>query len=53
MQVEGIDFFDTFSPVVNWTFSVILSLETKQVDYTTAFLHAQNHVAPNCDDLSE
>jgi len=51
MQVEGIDLFDTFSPVLNWTFSVILSLEAKQVDYTAAFLHA--HVAPNCDDLSE
>ena len=47
-QQEGIDFFDTYSPVVSWStirllliMSIILDLETKQVDYTLAFLHAE------------
>jgi hypothetical protein len=46
-QVEGVDFFDTFAPVVNWTtvrlmliLSAILGLSTHQVDYTAAFVHA-------------
>jgi len=41
------DYFDTFAPVVSWTtvqillvLSVIFDLDTKQVDYTCAFLHA-------------
>ena len=47
-QQEGIDFFDTYSPVVSWStirllliMSIILDLETKQVDYTLAFVHAE------------
>lgn len=47
MQIAGVDFFDTFSPVVSWStvrllliISVILELETKQVDYTLAFPQA-------------
>jgi len=58
--VEGIDFFDTFAPVVNWTIvrlmlilSVILGLATKQVDSTAAFLRAPIDVAANWDDLSK
>ena len=46
-QQEGIDFFDTFAPVVQWCtirllliLSILLQLETVQVDYTAAFLHA-------------
>ena len=46
-QVHGVDHFGTFAPVVSWTtvrilliLSVILRLDTKQVDYTRAFLHA-------------
>eukprot|EP00733_Pompholyxophrys_punicea_P000481 Pompholyxophrys_punicea_v1_NODE_136_length_3267_cov_3.636364.p1 type:complete len:383 gc:universal NODE_136_length_3267_cov_3.636364:1948-800(-) len=46
-QIEGVDFFDTFSPVVAWStvrllliLSVVLGLCTKQVDYTNAFVHA-------------
>jgi hypothetical protein len=46
-QVEGVDFFDTFAPVVNWRtvrlmliLSAILGLSTHQVDYTAAFIHA-------------
>jgi hypothetical protein len=46
-QIEGVDFFETFAPVVNWTtvrlllvLSQVLNLSTKQVDYTAAFIHA-------------
>jgi hypothetical protein len=46
-QIEGVDFFETFAPVVNWTtvrllliLSQVLSLSSKQVDYTAAFVHA-------------
>jgi hypothetical protein len=47
MQIEGVDFFETYSPVVAWstvrlllTLSVHLGWESKQVDYTLAFVHA-------------
>ena len=46
-QEEGIDFFETYSPVVAWStirllllLSILLELKTKQVDYTLAFVHA-------------
>jgi hypothetical protein len=46
-QVEGVDYFDTYAPVVTWTIvqillimSSILGLATTQVDYTAAFVHA-------------
>jgi hypothetical protein len=46
-QIEGVDFFDTYAPVVAWStvrllliLSVILGLATKQVDYTLAFVQA-------------
>jgi Reverse transcriptase (RNA-dependent DNA polymerase) len=48
-QIDGIDFDsdNIFSPVVNWNtvrliliLSLILGLESKQVDYTAAFVHA-------------
>jgi hypothetical protein len=49
-QIEGVDFFETFAPVVNWTtvrllliLSQVLNLSTKQVDYTAAFIHAPLH----------
>lgn len=47
-QVEGIDFFDTYAPVVQWsTIRLLLTLilhsnwVTKQVDYTNAFAQAK------------
>lgn len=59
-QVEGVDFFDTYAPVVNWqtvrlmlVLSVILELSTKQVDYTAAFVHAPIDKDPNWDNLTE
>ena len=46
-QLEGVDFFETFAPVVSWTtirlmliLSLVLRLASRQVDYTAAFLHA-------------
>ena len=46
-QQQGVDFFETYAPVVSWTtvrlllvFSMILDLKTKQVDYTAAFVQA-------------
>ena len=46
-QKEGVDYFDTYSPVVSWStvrllliLSVMMELKTKQVDYTLAFVHA-------------
>jgi hypothetical protein len=46
-QIEGVDFFDTYAPVVSWTtvrtllvLSIVLGLCTKQVDYTLAFCQA-------------
>ena len=47
LQKEGIDVFETYAPVVSWTtirllliLSVILELDTVQVDYTAAFCQA-------------
>ena len=46
-QIEGVDYFDTYAPVVSWTtvrlllvLSIVLNLSTKQVDYTAAFAQA-------------
>ncbi len=47
MQLEGVDFFETYAPVVQWTtnrlmfiLEVLLGLKSKQEDVTCAFLHA-------------
>jgi hypothetical protein len=46
-QIEGVDFFQTFAPVVNWMkvrllllLSQVLGLASRQVDYKAAFVHA-------------
>ena len=46
-QIEGVDFFETYAPVVQWTtvrlmliLEVLLNLKSKQGDVTAAFLHA-------------
>ena len=45
--MEGVDFFETYAPVVQWTtvrlmliLEVLLGLKSKQGDVTAAFLHA-------------
>lgn len=60
MQIEGVDYFDTYAPVVNWQtvrlmliLSIILGLATKQVDYTAAFVHADIDRDPNWDNMTE
>jgi hypothetical protein len=47
MQLEGVDFFKTYAPVVQWTtiwlmliLEVLLGLKSKQGDLTCAFLYA-------------
>jgi hypothetical protein len=47
-QLEGIDFFETYAPVVQWTtvrlmliLEVLLDLTSKQGDVTAAFLHGE------------
>ena len=47
-QIEGVDFFETYAPVVQWTtvrlmliLEVLLELKSKQGDVTAAFLHAK------------
>ena len=46
-QIEGIDYFETFAPAVQWMtvrvcliMIILLQLENKQIDYTAAFLQA-------------
>ena len=46
-QIQGIDFFETYATVVQWTtihfmlvLKVLLELKSKKGDITTAFLHA-------------
>ena len=46
-QKEGIDYFETFAPVVQWMtvricliMIILLNLQNKQIDYTAAFLQA-------------
>ena len=45
-QIEGVDYFEAFAPVVQWEtvrllliLSIHLNLLTIQVDYTSEFLH--------------
>ena len=47
-QQEGVDFFETFAPVVEWTtvrflfaLSLIYDLKTLQVDYVAAFIQSE------------
>ena len=44
-QKEGVDYYETFAPVVQWqtvclllTISILLGLETRQVDYVATFI---------------
>ena len=53
-KIANVDYFSTFAPVVSWTtvcllliLSVQLSLATKQVNYTSAFVHVNIDKPPN------
>jgi hypothetical protein len=59
-QVENVDYFETFAPVVTWNtvrillaMSLLLKLATKQVDYTAAFDHAPIDKPPGYDDMMD
>ena len=59
-QVKGIDYFDTFAPVINWTtvrlmliLALILNLSTCQVDYVAAFVHSPIDRDPNWENMSQ
>ena len=46
MQLEGVDFFETYAPVVQWTnvklmliIEAFLGLKSKQGNVTTDFIH--------------
>ena len=58
-QIHGVDYFETYSPVVKWTtvrmmliLTAQLGLKTKQVDYTAAFVHAPIELPPNYSRMS-
>lgn len=47
-QLEGVDFFETYAPVVQWTtvrlmliLEILLQLKSKQGDVTAAFVHGK------------
>ena len=57
-QVKDVDFFDTCAPVVKWTtvrllliLTAQLGLATKQVDHTTAFVHADTQTARRLQEM--
>ncbi len=59
-QIEGVDFFETFAPVVKWTtirtlliLAVRRGLKTTQVDYTAAFVHADIDLPPNYESMTQ
>lgn len=58
-QIENVDYFETFSPVVGWStvrllliLTLLLGLKTTQVDYTAAFVHAPIDRDPNWDNMT-
>ena len=58
-QIQGVDYFDTWAPVVSWNtirlllvLSAVLDLATRQVDYTAAFVHAEIDKPPNWNSMT-
>ena len=58
-QIKGIDWFENYAPVVQWTtvrlmlvLTAQLGLATKQADLTSAFVHADIHKHPKYDKMS-
>ena len=59
-QLEGVDYFETFASVVRWhtvrimlILSILFNLETVQVDYTAAFIHAPIDLPPKYEMMSK
>ena len=49
-QEAGVDYFETYAPVVSWTtirmmltLSIVMNLKTRQVDFSNAFAQAELH----------
>jgi len=58
--IKGVDFFETFAPVVNWTMVrlllimlIVLGLATSQANYTAAFVQSPIDKDPNWDNMTE
>jgi hypothetical protein len=58
-QMEGVDLFETFTPVCNWQIvrimliiSLIYDFATLQVDYTAAFTQSDIDKPPNWDSMT-
>jgi hypothetical protein len=58
-QIEGVDFFDIFVPIINWTtvhmmliLSIILGLSSYQVAYMAAFTHMPINKDPNWENFT-
>ena len=58
-QIKGVDWFENYAPVVQWTtvrlllvMTAQLGLATRQADLTSAFVHADIHRHPNYDKMS-
>ena len=58
-QKKFVDYHSVFSPVVSWStvrllliLSIIMNLSTRQIDFTSAFVHADIDKPPNFDQLS-
>ena len=59
-QIEGVDYFETYAPVVNWNtvrllviMAAQLELATHLVDYTAAFVHAPIDKPPNWNEMTK
>ena len=59
-QIENVDYFETFAPVVNWntvrlllTLSAELGLANTQVDFVAAFVNADIDKPPDYDMMTE
>ena len=58
-HLEGVDFFETFAPVVNWNtvrlllvMSIVMGLATSQADCTAAFVQSPIDKDPNWDSMT-
>jgi hypothetical protein len=59
-QIEGVDFFETYVPVMNWQnvrlmllMSLLMGLSRSQVNYTAAFVYADINKDPNWANMTE
>jgi hypothetical protein len=60
LETEGVDYFETYAPTAKWTtirFMLVMAaaydLCTMQIDYTSAFLHAEPEKPPNWDQMTD